>query len=159
MTTIAWDGTTLAADSLYALGNHKWFVPDSKLIWVPYEGEYAMFGDVGGVEASVLVIQWLHEGADPDVKPLFLAESEYSALLVTRHGALAMSSNLVPYAVPPPFAIGGGWEFARAALHMGASAEGAVQVAIDLCVLTGGPIQTLRWEDAPRLGRKKKCSR
>lgn len=149
MTTIAFDGTTLAADSLCHAGGMRlgavtklWRMPDGRL--------FAGCGDTAIVE---LVRQWLENGQDPARRPTILHEQGFNGLLITpaqprqnRTPPLIhqLDEHLAPMDIASPFyALGSGREYAVAAMAAGASAAAAVDIAIRFDVYSGPPVQSI----------------
>lgn len=125
MTTIAWDGTSIAADRLcggrYTVAK-LWRLPDGSVI-----------GGAGLYDDIVEVVHWLASGAREDEKPRLAPREESSDLLLIDpegrpHWLTWPHLRRVPI-VEPYEAIGSGSEYALGAMAMGASAKRAVQIA------------------------------
>ena len=126
MTTIAWDGKSIAADKLcggrYTV-NKIWKLPDGSVI-----------GGAGLYDHIVEVVAWIAEGGNEDKRPkLPESQEEGSDLLLVDADGKAYWLTW-PYLRKVPItekyeAIGSGSEFALGAMAMGASAQRAVQIA------------------------------
>lgn len=123
MTTVAFDGRTLAADR--KMGG--WM--DACKIFKLKDGRY--LAGAGYYDQIVEVVAWIDEGAHPDKKPK-LPEDEGSSLLLVEEGAAYWLTwpYLRTVLVRDPFvAIGSGGEFALGAMAAGANARKAVEIA------------------------------
>lgn len=126
MTTIAFDGKSVAADKLCG-GRYTvpklWRLPDGSVI-----------GGAGDYDQIVEVVAWISEGAAEDRKPRFPDDRENGSdiLLVESDGKAFWLTwpYLRKVQITEKFeAIGSGSEFALGAMAMGASAQRAVQIA------------------------------
>lgn len=144
MTTMVWDGKTLASDSgLVQGGTRVGHVPKIRRR-LTHSGLTVLIGIVGdyakgtaACEAWLNGEEWpeqhdLDEGADFEIVVIF---GDGKVNFFDRFGNQA--------AGPVPYAGGSGAAFALAALKMGADAEKAVQIACELDINSYGPIQTL----------------
>ena len=142
MTTIAFDGLVLAADSASIIGNTLY---TTLKIHITRNGDLlAGTGDRGAVD---LMVEWIENGCVPADRPPGQASEEDGAcnvlhvsptglaLLHTRHGATQ---------VHPPIAIGSGSQFALAAMHLGSSAPQAAHLATQLDPYSRGPVNAVR---------------
>lgn len=137
MTTIAWDGKTLAADSLISAGTTAFgtAIKVHKL----KDGSYAAFAGRASIWPSL--IEWLNGGE----KPVVGEEDSVSVLVVDKKGkAYELEDDLRPAPACVPWAGGSGQSFALAAMKMGHSAVEAVEVACQLDLASRGPIQEVR---------------
>jgi len=134
MTTIAWDGRTLAADRQRTHGDSR--QPVCKLHDC---GEY-VYASCGDRPDGVAVARWLSAGADWDKRPT-LDEGGCCGIAVRKaDGAVFVvegkTVTLCP--VPPgPTATGSGKDYALAAMACGKDARGAVEIASRFDVFTG----------------------
>lgn len=143
MTTIAWDGRTLAGDRLVVQGTavfgqarkvHR--LPDGRLLGVA--GPLAAFG---------AVMLWLRDGGDrPKDWP---EQMEVIEVLPSGHvrsheamGVIAMERG--------PQVLGSGGKFALAAMALGKTAEEAVRLAARLDTCTGSRIDVLALREVAR---------
>lgn len=141
MTCIAWDGKTLAADKLACLGGMVntvtkiWRVND---VLVGGSGQPAFIGGM---------VEWVRNGRKVDEFPAHQRDKDdWQPFIVIEADGTPSLYEQTPHPVryeQSCVAIGSGREFARAAMHLGADARAAVQVAIDLDSGCGGGIDTL----------------
>lgn len=134
MTTCAWDGKSLAADSRGTsagcpfINTKAYRLKDGRL--------YAGSGDAQDCTAVRL---WLESGGEkPTVK-------DFVAMVIGADGSIwRYEDKLVPFQINQPFhAIGSGRDYALAAMHMGKTAREAVELACVYDVYTGPPITEL----------------
>lgn len=143
MTTIVYRNGTLAADRRAYSGDKKLIGTKTKIHRL--EDGTLWGASSSNVGADALLKRWVEGGCEPvesgDLKP------ESFELIVIRpdgdvfyaNGNLDLTGPLTADYV----AIGSGDHFALGALAMGASAEGAVQIATDLDIWSGGGIDIL----------------
>ncbi|MBB5190094.1 hypothetical protein HNQ50_000804 [Silvimonas terrae] len=138
MTTIAFDGKTLAADRCNVVGAMR-LTPMCK---IDGAGDpLRWFASCGRVDDGELVLQWITNGRKPDERPKL--GDDFNGLLVEfipefeTAVAVKYEETLIPLAVRPPFAIGSGAAYAMAAMALGKSAAEAVELASRLDVFTG----------------------
>lgn len=138
MTVIVWDGKIIAADSLAVNGSRKrrvkkWRELDNGtvLLWT------------GDHEEGLVLCQWFENGCKPEDLPKHETREEYTILIV-----LLTSGHVVQYQIEriaepieAPHAWGDGAPYAMAAMAMGADAARAAEVACDLSIYCGRPIQ------------------
>lgn len=142
MTTIAWDGKTVAADSL-------------KTIRDGFErraGSFQKIKRVGDIVYAITgsaalfdpLIEWHKEGAFRNKMPKDKHDG-YSALLVFSEGRCFCYTTDIGYPEElfAPDAFGSGSDYALGALHAGVDAARAVQVAMICNPQTGGEIQVV----------------
>jgi len=145
MTTIAWDGETLAADTrgtsgglIDAGGVKAWRV--GRLI-VAGSGPYATIHRFR---------EWVAAGMR-NASPYECAESEGNGIVIAPNGRVLCFGRRGPWNVPSaPYSLGSGEHLALGAMAMGATAAQAVRVAAQFDTCTGGEITVLRCEP-PRL--------
>lgn len=135
MTTIAWDGRVLAADSLLtACGNRA----KAKKVFRLKDG--SLYGGCGDYQIVLAVKAWLNGGEKPKLDD----NADFHCLLVKSDGVYSLANLLVEMPIMESFAaVGSGQDFALAALHLGKSAKEAVEVACRFDVSTGGEIDVL----------------
>lgn len=136
MTTIAWDGKTLAGDSQASMFNGS-TRKVSKIVngW--------LYGACGQWQDAVAVRQWIVGGMDADKKPK--VEDTFHAILITQDGLNVLENKLVLLRYDRPyFAVGSGREYAMAAMLLGCDARHAVEVAAKLDTDTGGEITEVK---------------
>ncbi len=141
MTTIAWDGYTVAADTICAFGGYSARSPDNKL---KQKGD-TIYGITGYIAWFDAWIAWFNAGADPcSPPPINTSEPDHAGnFLVFPPGPAWVYSLMLPYPtrVYGPDAWGSGNEFAIGAMHAGASAVEAVKIAAkcnrNTCIANG----------------------
>lgn len=139
MTTLAWDGSSLAVDSLVTAGAAKWGQV-RKIARV----RNAVCAFTGSVAGGLLLLEWYGDGAEPGEFPRLRADG-FAELVVVREGkCLHFESTHMPSEVQAPAAWGTGREYALGALAAGATARQAVQIAARYDALTGGLIHAYR---------------
>jgi 20S proteasome alpha/beta subunit len=146
MTTICWDGTTLAADKRATNGGLIFTV--TKIFRV----RGCLVSAAGDFDRIMESIAWFADGADPaKLPPHHRSNDDYVGLLVIWPNGLIekYERGPVPYKIESPFfAVGSGRDFAMAAMHLGKTAVEAVEVAMALDAGTGNGIDTLTLEIA-----------
>lgn len=137
MTTIAWDGTTLAGDTLCVSYNLK---REVQKIWRLADGR--LYGGSGEYQGVLAVKQWLEDGEPDDKEPLL---DDFSAMVIDQKGhAFRLESQLVYMPIVEPyFAVGSGRDFALAAMFLGKNAREAVELAALFDIYTGFKVETL----------------
>lgn len=142
MTTLAWDGKTLAADSRATSSGMPYKAV--KIFMLADGSLFAGSGEYGQVHA---VKAWL-ENADADTqKP---KTDDFAGFFVTAAGEVfRLEESLIRLPVYEPFhAMGSGRDFAMAAMHCGKSAREAVEIAALYDVFTGGDVMAF---DIPKV--------
>lgn len=137
MTTIAWDGRTLAADTLATAGGLAYGIVKAVRL-----KDGRLYAGSGAAEDCQAVLNWLYSGGEkPTVK-------DYAGIVIGADLSIwRYEDKLVPFPVTDRFhAIGSGRDFAIAAMHMGKTAREAVELAIVYDIYTGGPITELTIE-------------
>lgn len=142
MTTIAWDGKTLAADK--QMTNHGLALRATKIKQI---GD--LFVAVSGAwDNAQGMFDWVREGMAREKYPSFQGDPDgfVGMLVVNASGdAVVFERFATPYPVEePPFAMGSGRDFALGAMHAGATAEEAVRIAIALDASSGIGVDVLR---------------
>lgn len=146
MTTIAWDGCTLAADKKASRNGMAHTVTKiHRLARGPYDNYLA--GICGHLSTGIEVLEWLESGADPATFPERQKDSDTSAhvLMISPEGKVSLlEESYIPMSFDDTiFAIGTGREIAMGAMKFGASAREAVQIATQLDNSTGMGIDVL----------------
>jgi hypothetical protein len=139
MTTVAWDGKTLAADSQSTTGSVRGTA--AKLAKNRDGFLVAGSGDLGTVKVW---INWVLAGMPPDQQPTSIEEA--NILVIDPRGRPSLFSGLA-VAQPLPrrqWAIGSGGDIALGAMAAGADARQAVKIACKLDVYSGGRVVVLR---------------
>lgn len=127
MTVVAWDGRTLAADKQSTASSCKAAVRKVRHI----DGK--LVGGSGNAAAIMEHMAWLERGARVEEFPPRLRSDEVpSILLVIEPSGRILSYENGPYPIEmcgPFYAIGGGRDFAIAAMDLGFNAIVACEVA------------------------------
>lgn len=149
MTTIAVKTGVMACDSMLVIsseaGGDRAYYNTRKVY--PIEGEFiGVAGDSAGAD---LWIDWYMDGCSG--KSLFKAMQEYDFDIVILHksGLVQASdqSGVITTLDEPFYAIGSGTKCALAAMHMGATAVEAVEIAAKIDPHTGGKIKSYEHKD------------
>lgn len=161
MTTIAYQGGIMAADSRAYSGNKVWIGSKVKLHRM---SNGALVGSTSRlVGKTELFAAWIQEQIDSKVASPGEMLSEQpigvAGLLVWPDGSVWYWNDGSNFAGPLEadyFAVGSGEEFAQGAMAMGASAEQAVEAACLLDPWSAPPIVTMKLEaPSPRRRRKR----
>ena len=132
MTTIAWDGVSLAGDK--QLSTNGWKSRGTK---VQKAGKY-LLGYSGPADAGVAMLEWFVSGHKKETFPAIQANRDTNCTLLvvdTKHKAgeariLRYDCSPSPLVVEEPrYAIGTGREIALTAMFLGKTAEEAIEVA------------------------------
>lgn len=136
MTTIAWDGKTLAADTLTTCDGVV--AGHNTKIW--REGRLL----IGGAGSRTITLQfrgWVRAGMDGDCP---LRKDVGNVFVIAPDGRGVMWCDDGPFEIgPEPWALGSGEKFALGAMAMGADAAKAVQVAMQYDRGSGGAVIAL----------------
>lgn len=145
MTTIAWDGKTLAADKQMNTGSMPHQSAFSKIRRGAYHGMPALFAQCGTYVFSSAVMDWLCAGMPDDVKPDLPEDGDsFTVLVVTELGIYEYIDSLRPVPLGQiKWAMGSGSDFAFGAMDAGACAKRAVEIACARDVNSGMGIDTL----------------
>lgn len=141
MTCIAWDGKTLAADKRGGTDLPRTVTKIRRV------KSGALIGCTGSACGDQELMAWYERGADPADFPAVHRDNANSShmIVVEPGGAIRMFMDS-PYAATFEdgfHAMGGGRDFAMAAMHLGRSASEAIEVAIALTATCGNGIDTL----------------
>ncbi len=149
MTTIAYDGEMIAADTM-SVGDFSGYW---KKILV-YENH--IIGCCHEIQQAELFNKWL-KNQDGD-KPSPSDMEGFTAIFIEENGkCFKYQSLLVPFEVRVPQAIGSGCEFAMGAMIAGKTAKEAVEIAIELDPYSGGDVQVVILHEAEDEKRIKNC--
>lgn len=133
MTTVAWDGKTLAADTCMSDDYAMYFDKTCVL------EDGRLFAAAGNVEDILLAIQWLNDGGD---KPAI--ESMKSIVVNLDGKAVFLDEKLIEIKMYEQYgATGSGSQFAISALSLGSTAEEAVAIAARYDINTRLPITSV----------------
>lgn len=136
MTTIAWDGKTLAADSQITGENFIYGVEDRKIFRVNKD----LIATAGDSAQCLSFVDWYRDQSQDYPEKM----DDLAVLVITSNGAFEYTSHKTPQPVTAPHSVGSGSGFAMGAMLAGASSKKAVDIASRLCKYTGGPVRTMR---------------
>lgn len=140
MTTIAYRAGVLAGDS-QATDDQLW--QTSKIARVDTSAGKLLVGWSGDVHAALVFIEWLknEKNRKPDI-----SNEDFGAIVVAETGRVTIwSPSLVGWSPEGEFfAIGSGAKAAMGAMHCGAGAIRAVNIACKIDPYTRGPVRSLR---------------
>lgn len=136
MTTIAFDGKILAADSAMAWG--ELFLPAaaSKIM----TDQKILIALAGKVTDGRALARWLMAGETKDDFPRGIDDDVVLFAHDRKNGSRFVGANGHSECVAAPYANGGGCEVAMGAMMAGANAVEAVRIACKLQVRSRGPI-------------------
>jgi hypothetical protein len=124
---IAWDGKILAADRRAMVGGTIRTI--TKIFRVGED----LLAYAGSADLGEEMVAWYTNGRDPEKFPLSQRDKDnFVDLLVVKPDGWLWKYEKTPYPVkfpPQQFAIGSGHDFAMAAMHLGQTAQQAVEVA------------------------------
>lgn len=150
MTTIAYRDGILAADSQTTVNTeaggsrkHRCEKLYRKTIKQGRKSFDVIIATAGESSPSLLFVEWYGSG-DPMPKMLETHGGDFTCLILAPHGLYEVDMMCCPERVLDRFyAIGSGSKAALGAMHMGASARQAVEIASKIDPYTGGPITTM----------------
>jgi ATP-dependent protease HslVU (ClpYQ) peptidase subunit len=137
MTTIAWDGRRIAADTLVSFDNMK-----SRYTTKIHRIDGALVACAGKVSDVAHFLTWVRAGEHPGLNVPTLDES-FEAIVIRpfeKGEAVTYGPELNPEPRPAPWSLGSGAKIAMGALLAGADAKRAVEICIDLDIYSGGDI-------------------
>lgn len=138
MTTIATDGICMAGDGqMTGTENGDAAIYSYEAVKVHRLPDGSIVGIAGDVKTVFAFLEWIRGDRGKD---FYISDRDWAALHLTRDGVLLYAGVGTPVQVPGRFAIGTGRHFALAAMDMGASPRGAIEVASHRCSATGGTI-------------------
>lgn len=142
MTTLAFDGTTLAGDR--RLTGHFIMTSAAKIMRTP---DHRLIGCAGGVTECRMMMEWLMKPKrNLDTLPDFQCDEDTSvqAIEIMQDGTIRAYEQGGWFVVEGQnYAIGSGCQFAMAAMYCGKSADDAVRVASQFDPITGGGVDCL----------------
>lgn len=142
MTTICWDGTTLAADR--RLSGAFISTSAAKIVRTP---DRRLIGCAGGATQCRAMVEWLLKPKRTlDTMPDFQLEEDtcVDAIEVMTDGTIRVYEQGGWFVIEDSrYAIGSGSKFAMAAMYCGKSADDAVRVAAQFDPITGGGVDCL----------------
>ena len=136
MTTIAWDGKTLAVDS--AIENNETIVSLKGEKLFNNIGNYRAVAIAGSIPDMMSFISWLNKGGDNP------PEYNGGAFAVDKKGKLFgfYNGSGIPIKEDSPAVMGSGGGVALGAMDAGATAIEAIKIAIKRDCYTGGRVQS-----------------
>lgn len=146
MTTIAWDGYTLAADKQSSASYLKTTV--TKIFRVPQ----GIIGFSGNFSKAMELLNWfVNLDCRPELYPCFQNNEEgyVTCMLITNNGCIQKyESTAFPFTIECKFhAIGSGRDFALSAMYCGQTAQNAILTATVFDPSTGMGVDTLSFDD------------
>lgn len=145
MTTIAWDGKTVAADGKATAGGN--------IVTLEFEKLIVRHGRIYGLAGTAFMfenlIEWERGGADPEKTPKCQEDDSWQLLVFDGIGVIRYSS-VAPYPEQrfAPWAFGSGADLAMGAMLHGASAFEAVMIAMQRDNDSGGRVRAINVADA-----------
>ena len=143
MTTIAWDGKTLAADRRVSFGS----VSDGNVTKiVKRKKDGALAAAAGNSSMAAAFRRWFLNGERRlDTKPELSKDTETaSGVIIRPNGVVEIHDQYGWFELETEkYANGSGWEIAIGAMHAGATAEEAVRIAAKLDGNTGDEVDVL----------------
>lgn len=136
MTTIVWDGKTLAVDSQTSHGDRLSHKNRQKLFL--NVGDYAAVAVAGNTCDWPPIINWIQGHCSPTD---WQSSWDAVAWCVREDGTCERFVSGYPETIDGPDSDGTGAEFALGAMEMGATAEQALRIAMKWCLYTGGDVQ------------------
>ncbi len=145
MTTIAWDGKTLATDSRATHGDVVESDGIKKLFRLKLShSKYAACAVCGDYVQALKIIEWVEAGMGDDFPEIDKDRS--ASLICLRKSKTLDIYRSVDKGFPLPhkgaYADGSGWELALGAMDNGATAVNAVKIAIGRDIHSGGKVQS-----------------
>lgn len=146
MTTIVWDGKTLAADGRMTAGNK--IVEDNRAkIFIDTVNKlrgatvicYAL---AGSADMTYRIGEWIAAGCPhttEEGKPIDWGEAYFELIIVTTESVFmyhSESNDLLE--IFHKVVLGSGGEFAQTALHMGKDARASVKIGAEMDLFSGG---------------------
>jgi hypothetical protein len=140
MSTVAYDGKTIAADSQGTTSGGIEPVPFKKIWRIKKHAQWTLAGGVGDYDACVTFVKWVMAGccekmpeANLDDVVLFTVDKKFRLQIIGSQGFPILT-------IKTPYAMGSGGDYALAAMICGKTAREAVKVAIQLDANSGGRI-------------------
>ena len=167
MTTVCWDGNTLAADTLYTTGSRKMQGDYEKIVfpegknWTVWGKKILAFGFSGGV-GSIEQIKLLLEEGVTDKTTLPSPEDTFNILMVTENKVVynwtygynnqkEVVNDL--YVTDGNFAIGSGAPYGLGVMAIKADSISGVKAGIKVDLHSGGYIDVWSFDNPAELNR------
>lgn len=154
MTTIAWDGTTLAADSRVVEGYVLVSDNYNKLRSFKYKNKKYLAGIAGTMAQGEKFFAWIEQnGFDLNDPPRL---EEMDAVIVSKEGVWCYEGSSQGYISlkDEKVSIGSGSYIALAGMRAGLSAEESILLASEVDLGTNNNIRTLTFASSPRAKAK-----
>lgn len=154
MTTIAWDGTTLAADSRVVEGMCLIHDDYNKIKSFKYKNKKILVGIAGSVSQGEAFFAWIEQnGFDKEESP---GLEDMEALIISKEGVWCYEGSSQAYVTltGEVVAIGNGSYIALAGMRSGLSAEESILFASKVDLRTNNNIRTLTLASSPRAKAK-----
>jgi hypothetical protein len=137
MTTLAWDGLTLAADRQSTEGGLRRTI--TKIRRAP---NGALIGASGDTVMCEVLRRWYEQGADAEKYPD--KDGKATLLVITRGSICVHDGQAIPVRFEMErYAMGSGRDYAETAMYLGKTAREAVEIASLFDSSTGMGIDTL----------------
>lgn len=146
MTAIAWDGKTLAADTMFDQDGNTGYTPKLYTVEHPIIGKMIV-GFCGTTRGMSLMISQLEKDIikqvdDYDVKMIYGIAIDSAKNVYNIYGD---GYCVIEHAKNSICVTGSAWEFLLGAMRAGASAERAIDLAITYRSDVGGSVDSLHW--------------
>jgi hypothetical protein len=149
MTTIAWDGVTLAADTLALSGCVRDF--QRKVFRIAQEGvpNVRLYGFSGETQVAHAVKNWLNAGGNISTgkDAPSMEKDDFSGIVIDADGRCYHLQNRcigIPITAQRYYAVGSGREMALTAMLLGKDAVEAVRCAAVFDPYTGGGVHSVQ---------------
>lgn len=145
MTTVVFGKHAVATDSRRCRGTEIVDDATRKVCVVDDRYIIALSGTYSYLEPAT---QWFRCGANPDTAPKATSDTGWFLYVYDGKKLVRYAWDL-PYGeeMPLPLSFGSGDNYARAAMMAGADERRAVEIACQLDVYSGGPIEVIRYAD------------
>lgn len=138
ITTLAYKDGVLASDSLATANGNR-----VSLVTKVMEKNGILFGGSGSLSMVQHFFDWVRGGMEGD-PPEMQEGSTYEGVIIVAPTMLLFTPHgLIRRPAGPWWSSGSGWEIAAGAMMAGKSAIEAIEVAIEIDVYSGGPIQAV----------------
>lgn len=149
MTTIAYRNGILASESRVSLttesGGERYFDSSKKL----FRKNGAVIALAGESSPGMLFLKWYGTAKKPPAA-LIDGDADFTALVLTKEGLFEYDAYCIPEPIEEEFyAVGSGCKVALGAMHMGADAAMAVEIAKRVDPGSGGKVVTMELETVP----------
>ena len=146
MTTVAFDGRSMAGDRLYACGGSPLRGPVPKIRRLMFNGVPAVAGGSGTLEYANALLDWLQAGSPQGREPMLPPDPDDGATVIvaTADMVYTYSNSTTPIALGKiQWASGSGANYALGAMKAGVSAKRAVEIACELDLYSGAGVDVL----------------